>query len=252
MADFEEFFSNLLDSKDILPGTQWVERLEAGLQSCQAFALIATRQAMASRFVQTEYAVAVDLAHEPGRSLQLIALLFDDVKLPPILRTFQAVDFRSADRFEDGIDALCRGLRRTPTADVRRFAPHRRASDDVDIKLRYVERELARERRSIRDLVAVRGASLVTGVLIALAFTWSGIATSIAIAVLVAIAAVLAITAAGWSVTFPWIADAKSHVAKLELLRDGLSTCAGQSSDTCVEWHAHFWRVFPGGIGIGR
>jgi hypothetical protein len=205
---------------------------------------------MASRFVQTEYAVAVDLAHEPGRELQLIALLFDDVKLPPILRTFQAVDFRMADGFENAIETLCRGLHRTASADASVVIPRRRDARDVSIKLRYVESELRRERLSIRDLLVVRAASLATGVLIATSFIWSGIAASTAIAIIGAIAGSLAITGAGWMFTFPWIAGARSQVAKLELLRDGLSTCAAQSSDIYAEWHAQFWRLFPGGIGV--
>jgi hypothetical protein len=242
-----------LDSEDILPGARWVQKLESGLQACRAFAVIATRKAMLSRFVATEYAVAVTLAHEPDRQLQLIALVFEDVKLPLILSTFQYVDFRAADHFERSVVQLCRGIISThtsahiasPPASV---AEANSAGSDMQIKLRYVHSEVRRERDTLGQLKRARLAAVAIGALVAAAVSVSGLGASNGASAALALATMTLITAAGWSATFPSVTRTAAHIAELELLREGLSNCRDQRDDVCVEWRAQFWRVLPSGL----
>jgi TIR domain-containing protein len=239
-----------LDRTHLTAGAQWVAGIEAGLQECRAFALVTTREAMASRFVQTEYAVAVELAHDPERSLPLLPLLFENVKLPLILRSFQYVDFRRQEEFSQRVDELSRAL---SAKGVRTSAPPSAASArendqaNTSLKLRYLDRELVRQRDLLRQLNRVRAGAVASAPVVAVGVFFSGVGPTAGASLLLSIGVLMTIGCVGWGGTLTRIVNASEQINRLELLREGLSGCAEIAGDTCAEWRAQFWRLVPGG-----
>lgn len=240
-----------LDRTHLTAGAQWVAGIEAGLQECRAFALVATREAMASRFVQTEYAVAVELAHDPERSLPLLPLLFENVKLPLILRSFQYVDFRRHEEFSQRVDELSRALSAAGVSRASVSPPTTAArgndQSSTSMKLRYLDRELVRQRDLLRQLNRVRAGAVASAPVVAIGVFFSGVGPTAGASLLLSIGVLVTIGCVGWGGTLTRIVNASEQINRLELLREGLSGCAEIAGDACAEWRAQFWRLVPGG-----
>src|SRR4029453_7148076 len=76
-----------LDRDEIRPGDLFVKALETGLEQSRAVALIVSPEAIASGWVEEEYARAMSLAQHKQRPLQLILVLLRDATVPSFLQS---------------------------------------------------------------------------------------------------------------------------------------------------------------------
>lgn len=86
----------------IRPGEKWVEAIERGLAESGVFLLVLTPDAVASRWVRTEAAAAIDLEHQG--EVRIIPLELAPGDAPLLWRQYQYVPFRRG--YESGLDAL--------------------------------------------------------------------------------------------------------------------------------------------------
>src|SRR5438105_12122930 len=77
-----------LDVQRLEPGTSWQHALEEGLDSCSGLVLIASRAALSSDYVRTEWQRAL-AANKP-----IYVALFEAVRLPPELQNASIIDCR--------------------------------------------------------------------------------------------------------------------------------------------------------------
>ena len=99
-----------LDRDEIRPGDLFVKALEAGLEQSRAVALIVSPEAVASGWVEEEYARAVSLAHNKQRALQLIPVLLRDATVPGFLQSRHLVDFRDERMYAQKVWGLAWGI----------------------------------------------------------------------------------------------------------------------------------------------
>lgn len=98
-AAFEaEGHATWLDAKNLEPGHQWKEHLEAGLQASRALVLVATKASLSSAAVEYEYLRA--LAQEKP----VIVALWQRIALPPKLSECHVVDCRGS--FQESVGRL--------------------------------------------------------------------------------------------------------------------------------------------------
>lgn len=75
----------------ISPGEQWAGAIERGLATSTVFLLILSPEAVASRWVQTETNVALELEHEG--QMQIVPLLLRPCQVPLLWRAYQNLRF---------------------------------------------------------------------------------------------------------------------------------------------------------------
>jgi hypothetical protein len=85
----------------IRPGELFAAAIDRGLQASGYFLVLLSPASMASRWVQTEIYAAIDRA-ERGL-VTVLPLVLTSVSVPPLLSTFQQIDFSDYDR---GLSAL--------------------------------------------------------------------------------------------------------------------------------------------------
>jgi hypothetical protein len=244
-----------VDASEIRPADRWAERLESGLKSSRVYALIVTRRAMQSRWVQDEYLSALALANS-GTDLQLLPLLIEDVKLPLFLSIRQYVDFRDPARFEQSLEDLHRTLLASRAADS---APapvlpegERSASAEsqnratVRAELEFIERALHRESRTVREMRIVQIAAALLGFV---AYTLLAGAKLLPEAGVLALGGPLFTGLVGWGATVRRISAARSNQDRLNLLRDGLGVCEGRRESWCDTLQREFWKTVHGNFG---
>lgn len=78
-----------LDTKDLTPGAQWPQQLNAAIDECDAFLLVASPSALASEYVTTEW----QRARAAGKRIVLLGW-YRRVELPQALQDCEWVDFR--------------------------------------------------------------------------------------------------------------------------------------------------------------
>lgn len=98
-AGFEVWF----DLQKLGPGVDWAPTLKDGYSNCEKLVLIASKAAIASRYVQVEWETAL----QNGR--EVIVILTEAVTLPESLRTCQTYDART--HFDRIIHRLIANLR---------------------------------------------------------------------------------------------------------------------------------------------
>lgn len=79
-----------LDAKDLEPGADWSEQLDAALDAAQCLLLVVSPDSLASRNVRKEW----QRAQQQGK--RIIAVLFRKQRLPEELGGAEVVDFRGA------------------------------------------------------------------------------------------------------------------------------------------------------------
>jgi tetratricopeptide (TPR) repeat protein len=99
-----------LDRDEIRPGDLFVKALEAGLEQSRAVALIVSPEAVASGWVEEEYARAMFLAQNKQRALRLIPVLLRDATLPGFLQNRHQVDFRDERAYAQKVWELAWGI----------------------------------------------------------------------------------------------------------------------------------------------
>ena len=87
-----------LDAKDLAPGIDWQQQLEAALDTASCVLLVASPDSVKRPAVRMEWERAI----KTGR--RIIVVLFRKTVLPPELTGYQRVDFRA--RFDTGLHAL--------------------------------------------------------------------------------------------------------------------------------------------------
>ncbi len=83
-----------MDQKDIDPGALFESDIFSRLAASNSYALVLTRNSLASTWVNREYEFARKLLNE--RKIRIIPLLFDTVNLPATLAVHNIIDFRAA------------------------------------------------------------------------------------------------------------------------------------------------------------
>jgi hypothetical protein len=99
-----------LDRDEIRPGDLFVKALETGLEQSRAVALIVSPEAIASGWVEEEYARAMSLAQHKQRPLQLILVLLRDATVPSFLQSRHRVDFRDERAYAQKVWELAWGI----------------------------------------------------------------------------------------------------------------------------------------------
>jgi TIR domain-containing protein len=245
-----------LDSKAILPGERWGRSIEGALESSSTFVVVATRNAMTSRWVETEYLAALVVANRPSSRLRLMALLFEPVNLPLILSTFQSVDFRTESQFDAAIETLLTGILAArglegerPTVGISdASAPASKQHSKAELE--YLGKAMRRERQNVRHTLAVRTAAPVLGFLVSVMVTALGLVPLWPAALTLALATSLTMGLVGWAATAQWLTEAQARIEKLALLQDGLTDCDQRPRLQCDEFRIEFWRTFHGGALI--
>jgi len=100
-----------LDEVDLGSGRSWLGQLQAGLNDADAFVLVATPEALASRYVADE--LEAFLAGPADWRGRLHVALLVDTPVPPLLRVPQWVDFSEHDeaRYRSALRTLLGRLR---------------------------------------------------------------------------------------------------------------------------------------------
>ena len=106
-------FEVFLDEWEIAAGDSLVARMDLGLLA-GAGVLIVTRQTFERPHVRAEYEAMAE--RSISGKLRLVAVLLDDVELPPLLGRLVYVDFRGADgeEYRRKLEELARALRGKP------------------------------------------------------------------------------------------------------------------------------------------
>jgi hypothetical protein len=99
-----------LDRDEIRPGDLFVKALETGLEQSWAVALIVSPEAIASGWLEEEYARAMSLAQNKQRPLQLIPVLLRDSTVPGFLQGRHLVDFRDERAYDQKVWELAWGI----------------------------------------------------------------------------------------------------------------------------------------------
>ncbi len=106
----------------IRPGEKWAEAIGRGLDSSGLFLLLMSPEAVASKWVNTETNIAIELNHEG--EMQLYPLLLRACRVPALWRAYQRISLRGG--YDDALRQLLAAL--TPTnhdvgAGFKPFAP---------------------------------------------------------------------------------------------------------------------------------
>jgi len=227
-----------MDSDEISAGERWGQRLEQGLEASRMFGVIATRASMKSRWVQTEYLSALELAHSSSPDLRLTALVFEEVKLPVILRTFQFVDFRPD--FEKAVDALVKGI------EAAREQPFTVGDAEVDAapELQYLKTSLNEESAMTSRLLLVRNVSPAVGLILSALAVVGGAVSPTLEAVALTVAAMLVTGLFGWGATLPLLSASRQRAKKMQFLQSALARCGQSQEPECHQVRVEFWRTF--------
>jgi hypothetical protein len=249
-------FTVWLDSNAIAAGDRWGRSIEGALESAKTFVVVATENAMKSRWVETEYLAALVVANRPGSELRLVALLFETVKLPLILSTFQSVDFRGVGQFAAGVEDLSKGIaagrtqEETQPTRANPQASPAAGAEDSQTEVVYLRKAIGRERQSIQQIRVVRTVAPVLGLLVPAMVTAFGFAPLGVATLTLALAMSTTMGLVGWAATLPRLTDAQDRIDKLDLLQGGLTDCEHHPQPKCDQFRIEFWRTFRGGPAI--
>jgi len=119
-----------MDLQQLEPGRDWQSQIDEGLSSCTALVLVASRQALASAYVEREWQTVL----ASGKPVYVAC--FEEVSLPPALQSAALVDFRGS--FRRGVKVLGRALRaweriREPVPSPGRLALPRKAPPGISM-----------------------------------------------------------------------------------------------------------------------
>jgi len=119
-------FRTFFDRRDISAGDRVVQEIDNALGGATAAVIVVGRTTLTREWVLTEYAALVQRAI--SGELRLVPVLIGEAELPPVLETFEYVDFRCADdqnSYRQRFQELARGLRNErrphPTPDPGRI-----------------------------------------------------------------------------------------------------------------------------------
>ncbi|HVH12108.1 MAG TPA: toll/interleukin-1 receptor domain-containing protein [Longimicrobium sp.] len=246
-----------IDSGEIRAAERWAEEIEEGLRASRVYAMIVTRRALSSRWVRDEYYVALAIGNTDGVPL-IVPVLVEDVELPGFLSIRQWVDFRTPDRFDlvvkhlvESIAAESPGLvadDMNPLPPVS-ASPAPSASPTPPLRnaeIRYLERAMARERRTMREMWGIRGVALLLSPAL-VGLTGAGWAAGeFALASVFGMGFTLFVGLIAWGATLPAMRSAAGRENRLQFLRDKLVQCQVQRDASCDPLYAEFWRLVHG------
>lgn len=239
-----------IDSGEIQAAERWAEEIETGLRSSRVYAMMVTRRALASRWVMDEYYAALAIGNTDGRP-RIVPLVAEDVRLPVFLSIRQWVDFRSDATFDAALqqlEACIRGEEDDAEAGVEATAPAPARGGAVGrAEIAYLERALARERRTARDMWVVRGVAVALGIALAVLLLSMGAPGRVALAVGVT----LFVGLVGWAATGRRLAAGAGRENRLLFLRDKLQECHEHQDASCDQLQPEFWRLVHGDTGTG-
>src|SRR5436189_5423524 len=99
-----------LADDEIRPGDHFAEALEVAIEGTSAVVIIVSVQSLQSNWVKTEIRRAQSLAHEKKRSVRIIPILIDDVRVDGFLGDLQPVYFQNSTAFSENINRLIWGI----------------------------------------------------------------------------------------------------------------------------------------------
>lgn len=246
-----------IDSGEIRAAERWAEEIEEGLRASRVYAMIVTRRALSSRWVRDEYYVALAIGNTDGVPL-IVPVLVEDVELPGFLSIRQWVDFRTPERFDLVVKHLVESIASNPTdggVGEAEFAPPDPASSAPPAsavptlrtaEIAYLERAMARERRTVREMWGIRGVALLLSPAL-VGLTGAGWAAGeFALASVFGMGFTLFVGLIAWGATLPAMRSAAGRENRLQFLRDKLVQCQAQRDASCDPLHAEFWRLVHG------
>jgi hypothetical protein len=117
--DLEQHGCRVWFDKWAIKGSDFVKKIEEGLQESDHFAIVISPSSVISPWVTQERNVAVVLATE-GRSLQLLVLILKDAGIPTFLRVYDPIDFRNhvdPGEYHVALEKLLHALRRSASGN---------------------------------------------------------------------------------------------------------------------------------------
>ena len=237
-----------IDSGEIRAGEGWVEEIEEGLRTSRVYAMIVTRRALASRWVKDEYYLALAICNSDGVP-RIVPVLVENVPLTGFLRIRQCVDFSKAGNFDAVVNQLVEsitaetmnGERAPPGEPPGRQMPAAPAPGTAEIG--YLDRSLARARRTVWEMWIIRAAAVLLGPLLYLLAGTSGLADA---GPLLGVGLTLVLGLIGWGATISPLGSAASRYDRLRYLRDKLDDCRRNPDTSCAPLQAEVWRLVHG------
>ena len=99
-----------LDKNEVRPGDLFSKVLEDSLENCKAIVITLSKKSVNSAWVKEEYYRALSLANSKKKSIQIIPLLIEDVKIPGFLQSRNWVDFRNEEEYPHNLWKLVWGI----------------------------------------------------------------------------------------------------------------------------------------------
>ncbi len=97
-------FTVWIDKDSIRPGDSWVRSIFLGMEKADYVLILLSNNSINSTWVQKEIETAIATSLSDKKSLTIIPILLEGLKIPPALRTLQYLDLRK--NFSSGIKLL--------------------------------------------------------------------------------------------------------------------------------------------------
>lgn len=230
------------DRHQIPAGESFIQEIEAGLRQSRCVVLFNSQNALASKWVQREWNVALTV------NLRIIPVRLDDSDIPLMLRPEEFIDLRDSSRLELAVKQIAEGIRGVAVAPP--VTPQSSSNPSVLGKdVVVIERMMAAEQKAGRRLETARWAAAVVGVAVAAVVIVLG-GGAFALWIAVAAAGSLAIAGAiAWAITAQ-LGLNRSEMKSLNGIKDGIELyCPNQPA--CADFRIKLETILKKLAGIG-
>ena len=99
-----------IDRFELMPGDNWLEKVEQGLATNDVIGVLLSKQSIESPFVQQELKMALNLK---GDRLKILPILLEDVVVPQFLSAYQLIDLREQNNYATQMQQIVLRLKAT-------------------------------------------------------------------------------------------------------------------------------------------
>jgi hypothetical protein len=228
------------DTGQIVAGDSFIGRIENGLGCSRCVVVFCSGAALASKWVQREWNVALTL------NTRIIPVRLDDSELPLMLRMLDFVDLRDPRRLDQAVREIAEAVSGQPLPAPTPAAPAVASNPSVlgrDVVV--IDRIITREERNAASIARARLAAVVLGLILAGAsgiFAPAGLTIALGGAcVLIAGALVVAFTAK--------LNAVRTEARRLSSIKDGIELyCPGQPA--CIDFRIRLENILKQAAGM--